>query len=150
MDVNYDSLFTCTPRALAEMRKHGQGGSLIYTLSDDAFLQRPAALAYSVSAWGVRGFLRSMALHVAKERITVNGVAPGFVETPMAVQMADAYAKERGIPAGAAKTEMLAAIPMGRSQPADEVAAVYSYLAGTESRTVTGCILNCNGGTAMV
>jgi 3-oxoacyl-[acyl-carrier protein] reductase len=85
------------------------------------------------------GLSKSLAAEVASRGITVNCVAPGFIETAMTDKLNDQ--QREGI---------LKAVPVGRMGRADEIAAAVLYLASPEAAYVTGATLHVNGGMAMV
>ncbi len=94
---------------------------------------------YAASKAGLTGMSKSLAQEVASRNITVNCVAPGFIETAMTEVLGDAV-RER----------TLAAIPAGRMGSPDEIAAAVVFLASPEASYVTGQTLNVNGGMAMI
>jgi 3-oxoacyl-[acyl-carrier protein] reductase len=85
------------------------------------------------------GMSKALAQEVASRSITVNCVAPGFIET----QMTDALNEEQ-------KSRIMAGIPAGRLGQAGEVAAAVVYLASAEAAYVTGQTIHVNGGMAMI
>jgi 3-oxoacyl-[acyl-carrier protein] reductase len=85
------------------------------------------------------GFSKSLAAEVASRGITVNVIAPGFIETPMT----DALTDEQ-------KDKLLVNVPAGRLGQGDEIAAAALYLASNEAGYVTGSTLHVNGGMAML
>jgi 3-oxoacyl-[acyl-carrier protein] reductase len=85
------------------------------------------------------GMSKSLAYEVASRGITVNCVAPGFIETAMTGALNDAQ-----------KEKLLGGIPAGRMGRADEIAAAVVYLASEEAAYVTGQTLHVNGGMAMI
>jgi 3-oxoacyl-[acyl-carrier protein] reductase len=94
---------------------------------------------YAAAKAGIIGMTKALAHEVASRNITVNCVAPGFIETPMTSALAD---KQR--------QSILAAVPAGRLGAPDEVAAAVVYLASAEAAYVTGQTLHVNGGMAMI
>jgi len=94
---------------------------------------------YAASKAGLAGMSKSLAREVAERGITVNCIAPGFIETAMTATLADE-----------AKQAMLGAIPAARFGSAAEVAACAVFLASGEAAYVTGQTLHVNGGMAMV
>ena len=94
---------------------------------------------YSASKAGMIGFCKSLAQEVASRGITVNVVAPGFIETPM-TEMLDEKQREK----------LLGQVPLGRLGTPDEVASAVIYLATSEASYLTGSTLHVNGGMAMI
>ncbi len=93
---------------------------------------------YAAAKAGLIGLSKSLAQEVASRGITVNVVAPGFIDTPMTAALSDAQ-RER----------LLAAIPVGRMGTPADVAAAVAYLASDEAAWTTGAVLHVNGGMAM-
>ena len=94
---------------------------------------------YAASKAGMIGFSKSLAAEVASRGITVNVVAPGFIETPMTDVLSDEQ-----------KSALLANVPSGRLGQGNEIAAAVVYLASKEAGYVTGATLHVNGGMAML
>jgi 3-oxoacyl-[acyl-carrier protein] reductase len=99
----------------------------------------PGQTNYAASKAGMIGFSKALAQEVASRSITVNCVAPGFIESPMTDALTEAQ-----------KTQILATIPTGRLGGGDEVAAACVFLASNEAAYVTGQTLHVNGGMAMI
>jgi 3-oxoacyl-[acyl-carrier protein] reductase len=93
---------------------------------------------YAAAKAGMIGMTKALAQELASRSITVNCVAPGFIETAMTGAGREAAA------------QILVAVPAGRLGPADEIAAAVVYLASDEARYVTGHTLHVNGGMAMI
>lgn len=93
---------------------------------------------YAASKAGVEGFSRALAREIGSRGVTVNCVAPGFVETDMTEEL-----DERLV------NSMLDAVPMGRMAQPDEIAAAVSFLASDDASYVTGAVLAVNGGMYM-
>jgi 3-oxoacyl-[acyl-carrier protein] reductase len=94
---------------------------------------------YAASKAGMIGFTKSLAQEVASRGVTVNAVAPGFIETPMTDVLPDSQ-----------KTKLLEAIPAGRLGTGSDIAAAVSYLVSEEASYVSGETLHVNGGMAML
>jgi 3-oxoacyl-[acyl-carrier protein] reductase len=99
----------------------------------------PGQANYAASKAGLIGMSKSLAQEVASRNITVNAVAPGFIETAMT----DAIA-------GPARETLIGRIPAGRMGSGPDVAAAVVYLASDEAGYVTGQTLHVNGGMAMI
>jgi 3-oxoacyl-[acyl-carrier protein] reductase len=85
------------------------------------------------------GMSKSMALEVASRGITINCVAPGFIETPMT----DVLTEDQ-------KNKMLSAIPVGRMGKSQEIASTVLFLSSKEASYITGQTIHVNGGMLMV
>ncbi|WP_186389280.1 MULTISPECIES: 3-oxoacyl-[acyl-carrier-protein] reductase [unclassified Stappia] len=94
---------------------------------------------YAAAKAGLIGMAKSLAREVASRNITVNTIAPGFIETPMTDALNDKQ-----------KESILATVPAGRLGRAEEIAAATLYLASEEAAYVTGETLHINGGMAMI
>jgi 3-oxoacyl-[acyl-carrier protein] reductase len=94
---------------------------------------------YAASKAGMIGMSKSLAAEVATRNVTVNCVAPGFVESPMTASLTDAQ-----------RSALLASVPIGRFGSPEDVAAAVIYLASEEASYVTGQTLHVNGGMAMI
>lgn len=137
-DVNLNSLFYGTQRAVREMRRVGTGGSIINLSSVAGMIGIPGCSAYSASKGGVRQFTRSVAMETAREGIRVNAVMPGMIMTNM---------QKLALQDNPAQYEILTGIiPMGRMGEPDDIAHLVVYLASEESRYVTGAEFVVDGG----
>ncbi|HEY7852677.1 MAG TPA: SDR family oxidoreductase, partial [Caulobacteraceae bacterium] len=94
---------------------------------------------YAASKAGMIGFSKALAQEVASRGITVNCVAPGFIESPMTDALTEAQ-----------KGQILGTIPAGRLGTGPEVAAACLFLASDEAAYVTGQTVHVNGGMAMI
>jgi len=94
---------------------------------------------YAAAKAGMIGMSKSLAMEVATRNVTVNCVAPGFIESPMTAVLNEKQ-----------KTAILANVPMGRLGSGDDVASAVVYLASSEAAYVTGQTLHVNGGMAMI
>lgn len=127
------------PLALTRLAAPGmaaRGGGAVVNLASRAWLGTFGSTAYSTAKGGLVGATRSLALELGPARITVNAVAPGFVETPMT----------DGLPPDI-RRRTLDAIPVGRAGRPDDVAAAVAYLA--EAPYVTGQVLVVCGGRSI-
>src|SRR5262249_32597400 len=94
---------------------------------------------YCAAKAGMVGMYKSLAAEVASRNVTVNCVAPGFIESPMTDRLNDKQ-----------KQGILAAVPMGRLGSGSDVAAAVVYLASAQASYVTGQTIHVNGGMAMI
>ena len=114
-------------------------GRVIGITSVVGVMGNPGQANYAASKAGMIGFSKALAQEVATRGITVNCVAPGFIESPMTEALNEAQ-----------KTQILATIPTGRLGVGGDVAAAVAYLASDEAAYVTGQTLHVNGGMAMI
>jgi 3-oxoacyl-[acyl-carrier protein] reductase len=135
--VNLSGTFHCTKAALRTMLR-AHYGRIINMSSVAGRLGNAGQGAYAAAKAGIEGFSRSMAREWASRNITVNVVAPGFIETDMI----------SGLPE-AARAEYLKLIPMGRWGTVREVADAVAFLAQPGSGYITGQVLGINGGLHM-
>jgi len=122
-------------RASTKAMMRAKKGRIIFMSSIVAEMGNAGQTAYAATKAGLIGAAKSIAREYASRNITVNCIAPGFIDT----EMTDA------MPA-AAKEQMLKTIPLGRTGKADEIAAACVYLASDEAAYVTGQVLRVNGG----
>ncbi|WP_288900737.1 3-oxoacyl-[acyl-carrier-protein] reductase [uncultured Sneathiella sp.] len=138
MDVNLKAAFKLSRNALRGMMKR-RSGRIIGITSIVGVTGNPGQMNYAASKAGMIGMSKSLAQEVATRGITVNCVAPGFIETAMTAALPDAQ-----------KEALLTAVPAGKlGDPADISAAVV-YLSSDEAAYVTGQTLHVNGGMAMI
>jgi 3-oxoacyl-[acyl-carrier protein] reductase len=134
MDVNLKGVFLCTKAVVRSMvRQHS--GRIINLTSVVAQTGNPGQAAYSAAKAGVIGFTKTMAKELASRAITVNAVAPGFIETDMTGSLPEQV-----------KTGYLNLIPAGRWGTVAEVAEAVAFLAGPLAGYITGQVINVNGG----
>jgi 3-oxoacyl-[acyl-carrier protein] reductase len=136
--VNLTAAFRLSRAAVKSMMRRRYGrivsiGSVVGTSGN------PGQGNYAASKAGLIGMSKSLAAEVASRNITVNVVAPGFIESPMTDVLND---KQR--------EGILADVPMGRLGQGADVAAAVAYLASEEAGYVTGQTLHVNGGMAMI
>jgi glucose 1-dehydrogenase len=137
MDVNLKSAFFGTQIAAKQMIAQGGGGRIINITSVHEDWPMPGNTAYCLSKGGMRMLTRTAGVELAPHGITVTGVGPGAVDTPINAQtVAD--------PAQLQKLE--AAIPLGRVAKPEEIGAVVAFLAGTGSSYLTATTVFADGG----
>ncbi len=132
--VNLTGTWLCLRAAAGSMRARGWG-RIVNLASGLATRGMPGSAAYAASKAGVTGLTRAAAADLAPHGITVNGVSPGYVDTPMTRDFPDALRAAR-----------LAEIGMGRFADPDEIAAVVEFLASDDAAYLTGEIVDVTGG----
>lgn len=138
LDVNLTAAFRLSRACLKGMMK-ARTGRIIGITSVVGATGNAGQTNYAASKAGMIGMSKSLAQEVASRGITVNCVAPGFIETAMTDVLSDDI-----------KTKLLAGIPVGRLGNVDDIAAACVYLASDEAAYVTGQTLHVNGGMAMI
>jgi 3-oxoacyl-[acyl-carrier protein] reductase len=135
--TNLTGVFHCTKAAVRAMVR-GRYGRIVNLTSVVAEMGNAGQAAYAAAKAGVIGFTKSMARELASRGITVNAVAPGFVETDMTADLSDEQ-----------KMFYTNVIPAGRIATPDEVAAAVTFLASPAAGYITGHVLHVNGGLYM-
>jgi glucose 1-dehydrogenase len=135
--VNLVGPFLVSQSAARQMIKQGQGGRLINISSIHEDLPMPTNAAYCASKGGLRMLTRTIAVELAKDKITVNNIGPGAVYTPID---ADIQANPE------IEKALLAEIPLGRWGKPEEIAGLAVYLASDEAAYVTGSTYFIDGG----
>jgi 3-oxoacyl-[acyl-carrier protein] reductase len=137
IDTNLNAIFRVTKACLRPMMK-ARWGRIINISSVVGSMGNPGQANYSATKAAVQGFARSLAAEVGSRGITVNSVAPGFIDTDMTKDLPEDN-----------KVAMLSQIPSGRLGQPEEVAAVVAFLAGEAAAYVTGETIHVNGGMYM-
>ena len=138
LEVNMTALMSLCRAAMRGMMK-AKTGRIISISSVVGVTGNPGQTNYAASKAGMIGFSKSLAAEVASRGLTVNVVAPGFIETPMTDVLDESQ-----------KTGLLSRVPAGRLGQADEIAAAVVFLASDEASYITGATLHVNGGMAML
>src|SRR5579859_8198492 len=137
IEVNLTAAFRLARASLRGMMKRREG-RIISITSVVGVAGNPGQANYCAAKAGLIGMSKSLAQEVASRGITVNCVAPGFIETPMT----DALNEQQ-------KERIMQTVPSGRFGQPDEIAAAVLYLASDEAAYVTGQTLHLNGGMLM-
>ena len=136
--VNLTAAFRLSRSALKSMLKR-RYGRIIGITSVVGVTGNAGQANYAASKAGMIGFSKSLAREVAARNVTVNCVAPGFIESPMTDVLTEAQ-----------KTAILSTVPAGRLGGGGDIGAAVVYLASSEAAYVTGETLHVNGGMAMI
>jgi 3-oxoacyl-[acyl-carrier protein] reductase len=139
MAVNLGGVYACSKAAARHLLKAKERGRVIHLTSVVGEMGNAGQVAYAAAKAGIIGFTRAMAREVATRGVTVNAVAPGYIETDMTAE----HLPE------AARAQLMAQIPMARIGAPEDVAGVVAFLAGPEAAYVTGQVVRVNGGLLM-
>jgi 3-oxoacyl-[acyl-carrier protein] reductase len=137
INTNLSSIYRVSKAVLKGMTK-ARWGRIINVSSVVAQMGNAGQANYCASKAGIEGFSRSLAKEISGRGITVNCVAPGFIETSMTEELPDSV-----------KAAMLSTIPMQRLGQPEEVAAVVGFLASQQASYITGETIHVNGGMFM-
>ncbi|MBN1931083.1 MAG: 3-oxoacyl-[acyl-carrier-protein] reductase [Desulfobacterales bacterium] len=134
ININLKGAFTCTKIAAKKMMQQ-RFGRIINMASIVGVTGNPGQANYVASKAGIIGLTKTAAKELASRGITVNAVAPGFVETDMTAMLPKK-----------AQDAMLAQIPMGRAGKPEDIAAVVAFLASEGAAYITGQVIHVSGG----
>jgi 3-oxoacyl-[acyl-carrier protein] reductase len=137
IDTNLTSVYRMSKACLRAMTK-ARKGRIINVSSVVAWSGNPGQTNYAAAKAGMIGFSKSLAREVGSRGVTVNCVAPGFIDTDMTRALDEAQ-----------RRQLLAGIPLGRLGSAEEVAAAVTFLASPGAAYVTGETIHVNGGMLM-
>ncbi len=137
LQTNLTGVFLCSQEAVKIMIKQ-KSGRIINIASVVGQMGNPGQANYVASKAGVIGFTKCIAQEVASRGITVNAVAPGFIDTAMTQALSEQ-----------ARTRLLERVPLGRMGTDQDVANGVIFLASEEASYITGQVLNVNGGLYM-
>jgi 3-oxoacyl-[acyl-carrier protein] reductase len=132
--TNLTGAHLCTQQALMTMMR-ARAGRIINIASVVAEMGNAGQANYVAAKGGLIGLTKAIAIEIASRNVTVNAVAPGFIETPMTDVLSDKV-----------KEELKARIPLGRMGSGRDVAAAIVFLASDEACYITGHVLDVNGG----
>ena len=146
IDTNLTGMYLVTRQILPLMANEGRIINLSSVLGRFGV---PGYTAYCASKHGVIGFTRALALETLKKKITVNAIAPGWVDTDMAVQGMSQGATHAKVSFDEFKQQMISAVPLQRIIDPAEVAALVKFLCSPEAGAITGQTYNICGGQTM-
>ena len=127
-----NGFFYLTRRLLKHMMPRRRGGRIINISSLSGIKGLPGQCNYSAAKAGLIGATKALAQEVASRGVTVNAIAPGFIETDMTKDLS--------------KEELVKLVPVGRFGKPEEVAALVAFLVSDEAAYITGEVININGG----
>ncbi len=137
VDTNLGGAFRAVKRAVPGMLR-ARTGRIVLISSVVGLLGSGGQVNYAASKAGLVGLARSLAREIGSRDITVNVVAPGFVETDMTVGLSEQR-----------RAQVLAQVPLGRMAGADEIAGVVTWLASDAAAYITGAVIPVDGGLGM-
>jgi 3-oxoacyl-[acyl-carrier protein] reductase len=137
LDTNLKSVYRMSKACLRAMTK-ARGGRIISISSVVGAMGNAGQANYAAAKAGLVGFTKALAREVGSRNITVNAVAPGFIDTDMTRALPEAQ-----------REALLKQIPLGRLGQAEEVAAAVAFLASPQAGYITGTTLHVNGGMYM-
>ena len=134
IDVNLNGVFHVTKAVIRTMVKQ-HSGRIINISSVVGFTGNPGQVNYSSTKSGLIGFTKSLSREIGSRGITVNAVAPGFINTEMTQALNESQ-----------QQAILSQIPLGRMGEAEDIANAVAFLASEEASYITGTVLHVNGG----
>lgn len=137
LDTNLKGAFLCSQAVVKPMMKQ-KHGRIVNITSIVGAIGNPGQCNYSAAKAGIIGLTRALARELVSRNITVNAVAPGFIETDMTSHMPEK-----------AREALLAQIPAGRYGSPEDVAAAVRFLASNDAGYITGQVIHVNGGMFM-
>ena len=137
LDINLDGVFNITqPAAKVMMRQ--RSGRIVNVASVVGLMGNAGQTNYAASKAGLIGFTKSLARELGPRNVTVNAVAPGFIQTAMTEKLTDAQ-----------RAALLASVAIPRLGEPEDVADAVAFLAGPSASYITGVVLNVSGGLYM-
>ncbi len=137
ININLKSVFNYTKAAIRPMIKQ-KGGTIVNIASVVGLIGNAGQANYSASKAGVIGFTKTMAKELASRNITVNAVAPGFIETPMTAKLNDNQ-----------REALQKNIPLSRLGKPEDIAKVVRFLSSADANYITGQVITVDGGMVM-
>jgi D-sorbitol dehydrogenase (acceptor) len=145
-DINCKGMLWCSQAVAKRMIDQGRGGRIINMASQAGRRGEALALTYCASKACVISLTQSTALALAPHQITVNGIAPGIVDTPLWVEVDKQFAALLGMEIGEPKATFTKVIPLGRIEQPEDVTGAAVFLASDDAAYITQQTLNVDGG----
>jgi NAD(P)-dependent dehydrogenase (short-subunit alcohol dehydrogenase family) len=146
--VNLSGVFHCTRAALASLARF-PFARVVNVASTAGLIGYPHVAAYCAAKHGVIGFTRALALELARTRVTVNAVCPGYADTAIATETIANIARSTGRSEAQARESLERRNPQRRLIAPDEVAATVAWLCLPESQSINGQAISLSGGEVM-
>jgi NAD(P)-dependent dehydrogenase (short-subunit alcohol dehydrogenase family) len=147
--TDVESMFHCARLSVPFMRAAG-GGAIINLGSVASRLAFAMRTPYSAAKWGVVGFTKSLALELGRERIRVNAILPGHVNTPRFRRVAASKAALLGVAAADVEASMLDAVAMGETVEPSDIANMALFLSSPFGSAITGQAISVCKGVEMM
>lgn len=150
IDTNLSGSYYTVQECLPYLKKLRDGYTRIVFISSIlARLGIPGYSAYCSSKAGLLGLMRSLAAELAQDRILVNAICPGWVDTDMARQGIQAFAEALSITKEEAYKKAMAPVPMGKMSEPSEIASLAAFLLSGNQNSITGQTFDINNGALM-
>jgi 3-oxoacyl-[acyl-carrier protein] reductase len=134
LDINLDGVFNVTQSA-AKLMMRAKSGRIVNVASVVGLMGNAGQTNYAASKAGLIGFTKSLARELGPRNVTVNAVAPGYIQTPMTDKLTDDQ-----------RDALMRNIPIPRLGTPQDVAEAVAFLAGPSASYITGVVLNISGG----
>jgi meso-butanediol dehydrogenase/(S,S)-butanediol dehydrogenase/diacetyl reductase len=153
LEINTIGAFVVSKAVAKDMIRRNEGGKIVHIASAAGKLGAPGSAAYAASKWAVIGLVQSLALELAKYKINVNAINPGFFSTNLRDEDAVARSKVTGRTPDEYREDeskkITPMVPLGRMGEVEDIANIIFFLVSDQSDYMTGQAINITGGTLM-